>query len=470
MLIGREKEKELLETSINSDVSELIAIYGRRRVGKTYLIRQVCQKYIKFEVTGVYGGSLRDELKVFFNQLKQSTGLFDRSEVPKDWHEAFEFLKRYLDTLKGKNKKVIFFDELPWLYTHKSKFLSFFGHFWNTYCEKRKDLIVIVCGSAASFMIKKIIRDKGSLHARLSLKIRLEPFSLYETEQYLISKKIDYKRYDIIRLYCAIGGIPYYLSRIKRGNSVARNIQNLCFEPGGDLLNEFDDIFISLFSDSDMHIKIVSALSASRKGITRNELLKKAGIPNNGRSSDSILELIESGFVSKYKAFGKKSQMTLYRLCDEFSAFYLKYIKQYKGQSDIWHTLSDKQTNITWSGFVFETICLKHIEQIKKALGISGVLCTNSGWSNGSTQIDMIIDRNDGIINLCEMKFYNREYTIGKKEEANIRHKKNEFIDDTKTRKNVYVTMITTFGIRKNKYYFSIVDNELTMDILFEKS
>ncbi|MBN4073051.1 AAA family ATPase [Crocinitomix catalasitica] len=469
-MIGREHEIRRLKESLETDVSELIAVYGRRRVGKTYLIRNTFARHIKFEVTGLYDGSKEKQLDAFFKELKQVSTKFSNSKKPTNWDEAFDLLKAYIKGIRGKKKKVIFIDELPWVDTHKSDFLMYFGHFWNTFCEKRKDLVVVICGSAASYMVQNIISNKGSMHARITYKLDLKPFSLYETKLFLEGKNINWGYYNILHLYIALGGIPHYLEKVKKGESVVQNIQRLCFDSNGDLVSEFNEIFESLFSHSKSHIAIVRALAKTQKGITRDELLKKSGISGGGPFSRALNELNASGFVSEYSAIGKAKKMTLYRLSDEYSNFYLKYIEHNKNQGkNFWKTMSQKQSYISWAGFNFETICLKHIEQIKKALKISGVHSTNSTWSTKEVQIDLVIARNDNWINLCEMKFYNKEFTIGAGELKNLRNKVNLFKSDTKTNDVVVITMITTYGVVENNNFHEIVEDSFKMEILFEK-
>ena len=249
-MVGRNYEINRLKNSLKSADSELIAVYGRRRVGKTFLIRNIYQDYIKFEVSGLYEGTKEKQLEVFFDELKKASLRFSDTPCPATWKEAFDLLKTYINGLRGKEKKVIFIDEMPWLDTHKSDFRMYFGHFWNTYCEKRNDLIVVVCGSAASYMVQNVISNKGSLHARLTYKLHIKPFTLYETKAYLESKNIHWGHYHILHLYIAIGGIPHYLSKIAKGESVVQAIQRLCFDSNGDLVNEFEEIFESLFRHS----------------------------------------------------------------------------------------------------------------------------------------------------------------------------------------------------------------------------
>jgi AAA+ ATPase superfamily predicted ATPase len=470
MLIGRKKEIEALNEMLQSNSSELIAVYGRRRVGKTFLIRECYKNNTVFEVTGYYRGSMRDQLRNFHSQLKRNYKRIDKHPIPKDWFKAFELLESYLDSQRKPEKKVVFIDELPWLATTRSKFLTAFEHFWNTYCTKRNDLVVVICGSAASFMVNRIIRNKGGLYNRITCKIPLKPFNLDETEKFLQSKKIGLNHYDMIQLYMTIGGIPFYLNKIKRGESVVQNIDRLCFEDEGDLVNEFRDVFTSLFSNSIAHENMIRVLAKTRKGISRNELLKKSGLGSGGAYSNTLDELIISGFVHQYASFGKKSRESLYRLTDEYSLFYLRYIEPNLGQgTGTWARLSQKQTYKSWAGFAFESICLKHTQQIKKELGIEKVYSIHSNWCNDKAQIDLLIDRDDRIINLCEMKFHNAPFVINKKEYNNIRNKLFQFRNSTKTRKNVFVVMITTYGIEENSYSLELITNSLTMDCLFQK-
>ena len=468
-MIGRNYEINRLLNSLKSNSSELIAVYGRRRVGKTFLIRNIYKEHIKFEVSGLYQGEKEQQLDIFFDELKKASLRFLEEDRPESWKDAFELLKRYINGLRGKEKKVIFIDEMPWLDTHKSDFRMYFGHFWNTYCEKRNDLIVVICGSAASYMVQNVVSNQGSLHARLTYKLHIKPFTLHETKAFLESKNIHWGHYHILHLYIAIGGIPHYLNKIEKGESVVQTIQRLCFDANGDLVNEFEEIFESLFTHSSSHISMVRALAQTNKGLTREGLIIQSNLHTGGSFTQALEELIASGFVSKYAALNKKSKNTLYRLSDEYSRFYLKYIEPNKNQgANFWKTLFQSQSYLSWAGFNFETICLKHINQIKKALKIEGIHSVNSSWTSKGTQIDLVIKRDDHWINLCEMKFHSSEYTIEKSELENLRNKIALFKSETRTKDVVTITMITTFGITQNANFHEIVENSFTMDILFE--
>ena len=468
MLIGRKSEINILSAAKQNKKAELIAVYGRRRVGKTFLIREYFKKEIVFEVAGLFQGGLTDQLQNFTNELK-TRNKKNKEATPLNWLEAFGQLEQYLDKIKGKKKKVIFIDEFPWLATPKSRFLMAFAHFWNQYASRRNDMIVVICGPAASYMVKNILNNKGGLHNRITSSIRLLPFNLNETKLFLNNRGLRYSNYDIIQIYMAIGGIPHYLDKLKKGKSVAQNIDKLCFSKDGFLREEFKRLFVSLFDNSEKHLSIIKTLAKCKKGITRQQLISQSGINSGGDFSLKLEELIVSGFVSEYSYHKNKKKLGLYRLSDEYSMFYLKFIQSHEGSgAGTWQRIFRKQSYISWSGFSFETLCLKHISQIKKALGIEAVYSNNSSWFNDNAQIDLLLDRDDNIINLCEIKFYNSLFVIDKKNYLNLIKKMNEFIQETNTRKSVHIVLLTTYGIKHNEYSSEIIQNTLDMNCLFE--
>lgn len=466
-IIGRKHEIELLNDTLKSNKAELAVIYGRRRVGKTFLVREYYKKQIQFEVTGLYMGGLADQLENFTKELRKR-GNNSALKTPKKWFEAFTLLEQHLDKQRSKKKKVIFIDEFPWIATQKSKFLMAFENFWNSYATKRNDLVVVICGSAASYMVQKIIKNKGGLHNRISQKIRLLPFNLHETDQFLKKRNIKYTHYDLLQLYMVMGGIPHYLEKVKKGDSIAQNIDRLCFGKDGVLADEFNQLFASLFDDSTKHLAIVIALAQVKKGITRKALLARSKLSSGGDFSVKLEELIESGFISEYAYYQNKAKQTLYRLSDEYSLFYLKFIRDSKsGGKGTWQKQYSTQSYTSWSGFSFETLCLKHSEQLKQGLGLDAINSSSRSWFNENAQIDLLIDRADNIINVCELKFSQTPFTITKSYHEKLRKKVNEFKAGTGTRKNVYLTMLTTFGVTENKYSIEIVENQLTMECLF---
>ena len=468
-VIGREKEIEILESALLSQRSELIVVYGRRRVGKTFLIRETYKKHLCFELVGMYQTSTRDHMKLF------QKSLFDYSnqklKAPTNWLEAFQQLENYCEMLKGNKKKVLFIDEFPWLDNNKSNFLKAFDHFWNAYMTKRKDFVVVICGSAAAYMIKKIVRNKGGLHNRLTDKIRIEPFNLHETEALLKKNRVKLTQYDILQLYMVMGGIPHYLEKVQPGESAVQAIDRLCFEKDGFLRNEFKDIFASLFGQVENHETIIRTLATIRKGMTRNELSKKSKLPSGGNLTRTLNELEESGFIEEYKPI-QGNNNSLFRLKDEYCHFYLKYIEKSKpAQRGVWNKLQNQASFNSWAGYAFETICHKHIEQIKEGLKISGIYSTFGSWiqknKEQGAQIDLLIDRDDNTINVCEIKFYNGLFTLNKKYAEELMHKVQLFRSETKTKKNTFITFISTYGIQQNEYSNQLIQNTLSLPHLF---
>lgn len=467
-LIGRAKEIERLERHLKSEDSEFIAIYGRRRVGKTFLVRQVFNEQFVFQLTGIANVGMRDQLIQFHAELKRQS---NNETLPfaDNWFAAFQQLITYLEGSPIEGKKVIFLDELPWLDTRNSKFLSALEHFWNSWASARDDILLIVCGSAASWMIKNLLNNRGGLHNRLTDRIKLEPFTLKETELFLKSKGIIYDRYQVIMIYMVFGGIPYYLNSIRSGKSAAQNINELCFEPNALFKTEYANLYASLFNRSERHVKVVEALAEKNKGLKRNEIQKKSGLPDGGGLSRILRELEESSFIRKYKAFGKKSKESIYQLVDMYSLFYLNFIQDVEENEELfWMNLQDTPAFYAWSGYAFEMVCLQHVKQIKQAIGISGIRTSVSTWQSKSAQIDLLIDRRDHVINLCEMKFSIAPFKINKKYAQNLRNKIGTFKTDSNTKKSIFLTMITTYGLADSPYK-GMVQNELTMDVLFNE-
>lgn len=471
-IIGRKNELALLTELKDNKSSSFIAVYGRRRVGKTFLIRHAFKNQFDFYMTGMWKVSLSQQLANFNAALIKYDPQNSEKEPAKDWFMAFQQLSQLLES-RTHEKKVIFLDELPWLDTPQSNFMSALEHFWNSWASARADIILVVCGSAAGWMINKLINHKGGLHNRVTHRIRLEPFTLMECEEFLRYKHAIFDRYQITQLYMVMGGVPFYLEQINSGQSAAQNINRLCFEKDGMLRTEFDNLYKSLFDNAEKHIAVIEALSKKTKGMTRVELIEKAKLTTGGSTTRILGELEESGFIRRYASYGKKERNSLYQLTDFYSLFYLKFIKKSSVlDENSWINGIDSPEQRAWSGYAFEQVCLAHIKEIKQALGISGVQTTTSSWiSNGLTgaQIDLVIDRRDQVINICEMKFSINYFAIDKKYADELRRKIGIFKEETKTRKSVFLTMITTFGLTKNQYSTSLVQNDLTVDILFRQ-
>lgn len=476
-LIGREHEIATLTEALQSPRAELIALYGRRRVGKTYLVRNVCAPNILFELTGLKDATLSEQLNNFSDTLSDTFRPPLAVEKPQNWREAFGQLKHYIETDTRSVKKVVFLDEFPWLDTAKSGFLQAFDHFWNNWASRRGDLAVVICGSAASWMIRNIVRNKGGLHNRLTRRIRLMPFNLHETEQLLAQQGIVLERYQILQLYMAMGGIPQYLMEVKSGESAAQTIDRLCFTGGGFLRHEFQDLYPALFDNAEKHLAVVRALSQKPYGMTRSDLLDACNLTSGGTSTEVLEELIESGFLTEYIPFGKSTRDVVFKLSDEYSLFYLRFIENSLASgSGAWLTKSSGPAWAAWSGQAFENICQKHVPQIKKALGIAAVYTETSLWRHkakqgdtiGGAQVDLLFDRNDQCINLVEIKFSAQPFSITKAYAEELRNKRWVFMEKTGTRKTVFLTMLTTFGVKTNEHYLGLVQNQLDVGCLFE--
>jgi len=473
-MIGRKQERQKLDYLSFSNKSELVAIIGRRRVGKTYLIKEHYNEKIVFDFTGTQHTNKKNQLKKFAVKLDEYRKEPIRSAVPIDWAEAFSQLKYYLQNLSFQDfKPVIFFDEVPWIASRRSGFLKELGYWWNDWAS-RQNIIVAICGSAASWMIEKVVNNTGGLHNRITEYIYLRPFTLAEVKQYIHSINPIMDHYQILQLYMSIGGIPHYLQHIRKGESATQIINRLCFKKDGILRNEFNNLYAALYENHDRHISIIKALSSKWKGLTRKEIIQQTGLSNGGSLTKILSELTTSSFVMEIIPFGKKKKDALYRLIDEYSLFYLSFIAGNRpGEKDIWLQSSQSHDYKIWRGYAFENICIKHVEAIKLALGITGIQTEVSGYrsrgniNSGGLQIDLLIDRADNSINLCEVKFYNSELTITKEDAQKLRQRRVRLQDISKTKKTIFNTLVTTYGLHANQYSFSQIDHCITMDSLF---
>jgi len=472
-LIGRKTEQEILLKALDSAEAEMIAVFGRRRVGKTFLVKQTYRENIAFEITGLQNANNLEQLQNFSLQLATISKPLLPLKTPANWLEAFFMLATYLDGQPSDQKRVIFFDEVPWMATHKSGFLMGLGWFWNSWAVS-KNVVIVICGSAASWMIQKVVNDRGGLHNRITKRIFLKPFTLAETELFLQSRNIPLNRYQLIQIYMAMGGIPHYLKEVESGKSAVQNINDICFAPSGLLNDEFQRLYPALFAHAENHIAVVRALAQSRQGLPREAIVVSTGLPEGGSTSKVLEELEQSGFITSYNPFGKRKKDTLFRLTDEYSLFYLQFIENHQdGGSDTWNHLSQTQTAKIWAGYAFENICLKHVPQIKKALGISGVYSQSSAFLQKGTdkgtgaQIDLLIDRNDQVVNLFEINYYSAELTLTEADAKSLQNKMRVFREATGTKKHLMLTMMTTFGLHHNKHSLGLVEQVLTLEDLF---
>lgn len=475
-LTGRENERKILLDALKTTKPELISVIGRRRVGKTFLVRRAYKENLIFELSGEHEAGMKVQLTNFVNALNEYSVTSTKYNRPDDWTGAFIMLKGLIQASRKKTKKVVFIDEFPWLDSPRSGFLSAFEYFWNSWASKKDDLVIVICGSSASWMIKKVLNNRGGLYNRITRKIRLLPFTLRETELFFRSNNINLSRFQISQIYMILGGIPFYLGLIEKGESATLFIDRVCFSKDGMLTGEFTNLYQSLFKETGKHLEIIRSLSRYPEGITRSLLSERIEFISGGRFTETLSELEESGFITSYVPFGKKSGHRIFKITDEFSFFYLKFIDQTRiTGTGTWIKLSSQHRWKIWCGYAWERMCLKHVDQIKEALGISGVLTTQGIWrSKGNkslpgAQIDLYINRSDNCINICEAKYYDSEYIIDKKNFTLIKNKIDLFREETRTDKTLFLTFITLNGVKENQYSLGFVQNTLTLDSLFGK-
>ena len=462
-IVGRKEGMKELQRIYDSGSSEFVVVYGRRRVGKTYLIREFFHDDFVFYATGVARGNKTEQLAQFNSSLARYGDSEDQT-APENWFLAFGRLEK-LVAKSRKQRKVIFLDELPWMDTPKSDFVKALEMFWNVWASARNDIVLIVCGSAASWMVGNVIRNRGGLHNRLTCKLKLNPFTLSETKEYLLSQKIKWDNLSIAECYMILGGIPYYLHLLDKSRSLAQNIDRLFFSESALLEDEFDNLYNSLFAKSEEYVRIVEALAKKKSGFTRDEIVARSGLSNGGGLTRKLDALEQCGFIRKYKAFGEVSYT--FQLIDFFTLFYFQFVKgRNTVDSDTWQHLVATNSYKTWRGLAFEKLCFAHLPKIKSVLGISGVLTNTCSYYSSQAQVDMIIERADRAVTVCEMKCSDEPYALTKVEYEKIANRLSVLREYYK-RKNIFFAMITSFGLVRNSYAINYVQNEIILDDLF---
>lgn len=476
-IIGREDEMRQLRSCLKSDRSEFIIVYGRRRVGKTFLVDSFFNMEYDFSFVGRHRLSKAKQLRSFAKAMKKYANLQRQPQLT-SWDDAFDALEEYLEALPEDKRKVIFIDEMPWIDTPQSEFVEALEMFWNGWAARRSDIVLVASGSSTSWMIDKLVENQGGLHARITRNIYLRPFTLNEVEQYLRMRGAKWDRYQITQLYMMMGGIPFYYTLLDIDDSLMQNIDRLFFAKNGALRVEFDELFHALFTHAEKYIDVVKLLNSTRKGLTRKEI--SAALNLNGSTLTGILRNLErSDFIQRYSHFGHKSNDAIFRLVDFYTLFYFKFIDGNHSLDEQWWSHNYQTHSVeAWQGFAFELVALLHLPQIKQKLGISGISANASSWrfipsrDNADehlkgTQIDLLIDRADRVINLCEMKFSVKPFRITSEYENRLRQRMEIFVTHTKTTKTVLHTFVTTFGVADGKHH-SIVDNEVRMEDLFK--
>jgi AAA+ ATPase superfamily predicted ATPase len=466
-IVGREREQAIFAQLLASDKAEFLAVYGRRRVGKTFLIREYFHNRFAFYVTGMPESGRSDQLANFSDALTDYGA--DIETVLTNWSDAFRRLRELIENIRTSEKKVLFIDEMPWLDTPKSGFVAALEHFWNSWASGRHDILLIACGSATSWMFEKVLRNKGGLHNRVTMRMDIAPFTLKECEAYYADRGIVMSRYQMIESYMILGGVPYYLSMLDPKLGLAQNIDRLFFAPGALLKGEYQVLYSSLFLGAGAHSRIIEALARKNKGFSRKELMSATKISNGGTLTRTLDELELSGFIRRYKGFSKKERGSIYQLIDPYTLYYFNFI-EVNNDEHFWQKYSISPGHSSWSGYAFETVCLLHIEQIKEAIAAGYVIANSAAWksehSKPGVQIDLVIDRSDNIVDLCEMKYSNTEFQIDGDYSKLLRRQRAVFLAETKTRKTIHSVLVTTYGLLPGANN-SEVQTVVTMDDLF---
>ena len=468
-MIGRTKEIEELIRLYESDESEFVAVYGRRRVGKTYLVRETFSDRFAFHHTGLPNATKHQQL-VHFKESLAAAGA--RVKTPRNWFEAFHALREVV-ARSAFRRKVVFIDELPWMDTAKSDFLMALETFWNEWASARKDIVLIVCGSAAAWMVKNLFRNRGGLHNRVTARICLQPFTLGECEMFAAERGLGMSRADIAECYMALGGIPYYWRYLARGMSLAQNLDRLCFAVDAPLKGEFDELYSSLFRDAISYKKVVAALAKKKIGMTRLELIEALDISTTGRLSESLKTLEASGFIRSYRSYGAKKKNAIYQLTDPFTLFHFRFLETPSTDEHFWSSTLSSPAQAAWRGLAFERLCLLHLPQVRRALGVGSIHVEAYGWSfkgdetyPDGVQIDLVLERADNVINICEMKYSATVYAIDKAYDSALGRKIATFAGVTGTRKAIHLTLVTANGLLHNQYS-SRVQSEVVLADLF---
>ena len=468
-MIGRTKEIEELNRLYESDESEFVAVYGRRRVGKTYLVRETFSDRFAFHHTGLPNAPKHQQL-VHFKESLATAGA--RVKTPQNWFEAFRALREVVARSTFR-RKVVFIDELPWMDTAKSDFLMALETFWNEWASARKDIVLIVCGSAAAWMVKNLFRNRGGLHNRVTARICLQPFTLGECEMFATERGLGMSRADIAECYMALGGIPYYWRYLARGMSLAQNLDRICFAVDAPLKGEFDELYSSLFRDAISYKKVVAALAKKKIGMTRLELIETLDISTTGRLSEILKTLEASGFIRSYRSYGAKKKNAIYQLTDPFTLVHFRFLETPSTDEHFWSSTLSSPAQAAWRGLAFERLCLLHLPQVRRALGVGSIHVEAYGWGfkgdetyPDGVQIDLVLERADNVINICEMKYSANVYAIDKAYDSALGRKLATFAGVTGTRKAIHLTLVTANGLLHN-HYSGRVQSEVVLADLF---
>lgn len=485
-IIGRKEEIHTLKEMLSSKQAEFLAIYGRRRVGKTFLIRNFFEQeeVIFFDVTGSKDGPMRDQVKHFIIQIGKIFYKGAKLNLGKNWDETFEILTEAIDSINDNKKIVLFFDEFPWMDTKNSRLIQNLTYYWNQHWSKNSKVKLIICGSSASWIINKVVNAKGGLHNRLTRKIHLSPYKLNETKQYLHSLGIKLNNLQILQIYMVMGGIPYYLSKIEKGLSAVQNIDKLAFRKKSFLLGEFENLFSSLFVDHEIYIKIIRIISEHRYGIGQEELLKKMGPAFQGKGGvNKLKDLQDTNFIMSFRPHFNATRGIYYKVIDQYILFYFSWIEPIRNtllekgfSGKYWEKINESPSWNSWSGYTFESVCYEHVNEIRESLGLTPTAIpdtwrkmTKKGSKEKGAQIVLLFERDDDSITICEIKYTDDPFFIDKKYAGELKRKKDVFVEATRTKKQIFLSIVSANGLKKTIYSEEMVDSVVTLNDLFNR-
>ncbi len=472
-LVARSAETDELKRCERSGKSELVCVYGRRRVGKTYLVEQTFSGSFAFRATGVEGGNMRQQLKSF-NQRLQEHGDPQRT-IPKNWFEAFSRLDIVLsreDAARSPyGKKVVFLDEFPWFATARSEFLMAFGEFWNRRGTAGDDIMVVICGSATSWIVGNVLENTGSLYNRVTSQVYLEPFCLGDAERFFVDRGFGWTRSQIAESHMVFGGLPYFLELLDPNESLRANIERLCFAPHALLAHESSKLLEATLKKSPAYDRLLSYLAKHRCGVEKQACFEQTGLAK-GTFARAVDDLLKCGYIREFKVPTKRGKPLFLQLVDPFLLFHYRFLSKKSGDRvGSWSDcIQDEARYKSWRGCSFEILCVLHEAQIKRALGISGVRTRCYPWTSdqgaGGAQIDLVIERDDGIINICEMRCTDRPFSMDAATEASLLNKVDVFKRETGAKNPVKIVVVSASGIA-GVAHTEYISRTITLDDLF---
>jgi hypothetical protein len=412
MFVGRKNELRMLNDAYRSGKDELVVLYGRRRIGKSSLVKRFAEKkkaYYEFEA--LEGETTPGQINHFLQQLKKQIDdpILDSVRFA-NWEQVFTYLTEKVINRKSKVKKILFLDELPWMAAGRIRLVSLLKYYWDNHW-KSKHVMLILCGSVASFMVKKVLHS-NALYGRTTIEILLKGFSPEEAAR-LLSKKRS--REETLNYQLVFGGVPKYLEQINTSQSFNKNMNTLCFSPHGIMLKEVERIFYSQFREPRTYLKIINLL---KNGIfSLSEISSKTKIPSGGGLKQYLKNLERAEMIRSYIPFDRSgnSKFKKYTLADEFLVFFFKYmgpnLRVIKESSSrrLFETLTQNSFD-SWLGFAFERFCLKHAGLLALVMDFADDILLASPYfkkNDERFQIDLLYQRADRVITVCEIKHQN---------------------------------------------------------------